>query len=323
MQILVFLRNADTVAYVTRAPQPLANPIPARPRRTFRLIWTTVLLLILLAYLQPTAQALQQSGLGSFVPTPQAPLPDEPPAPHQDQSKSFAGSLGTAARTIGHDELHIIKSPFSLSALKWDALALGATSILIANDESVLYQVPAGWHSASINISDAGVYGLGAAAGGIFVTGLLTHNDHATVTGIRSAEASVDSVLLYAALKAVLARQRPYSGVGEGKFFSGNWSNGSFPSGHAAFAWTLASVMAHEYPSWPMRLLTYGVATAVSTARVTGGVHFPADVFAGSVIGFGVGSYVTHKDRPTVSLPHSQNKITGVKNAILEHMTFQ
>ena len=61
MQILVFLRNADTVAYVTRAPQPLANPIPARPRRTFRLIWTTVLLLILLAYSQPTAQALQQS----------------------------------------------------------------------------------------------------------------------------------------------------------------------------------------------------------------------------------------------------------------------
>ena len=258
-----------------------------------------------------------------LTPKTEAPLPDSPPAPHQDRSKSFAGSLATAAKTIGEDELHIVKAPFSVSALKWNSLMIGATGILIANDESVLYQVPASWHPTSINISNAGVYGLGAAAGGIFVTGLLTHNDHATNTGIRSAEASVDSVLLYAALKAVFARQRPYSGEGEGRFFSGNWTNGSFPSGHATFAWTLASVMAHEYPNWPMRLLMYGVATAVSTTRVTGGVHFPADVFSGSVIGFGVGTYVTHKDRPKVLLPHSQNKITGVKNAILEHIAIQ
>ena len=224
---------------------------------------------------------------------------------------------------MGKDELHIIKAPFSLSALKWDALALGATSILIANDESVLYQVPASWHSTSISISDAGVYGLGAAAGGIFVTGLLTHNVQATATGIRCAEASVDSVLLYAALKAVFARQRPYSGEGEGRFFAGNWTNGSFPSGHATFAWTLASVMAHEYPNWPMRLLVYGVATAVSTTRVTGGVHFPADVFSGSVIGFGVGTCVTHKDRPKPSSPHSRNRVGGLKNAILEHTAIQ
>ncbi len=176
MQILVFLRNARTVEYVTRASRLSAASIPAHSRRMFRSTWPAALLLVLLVQSRLTAQALQQSSLGdSNVPMPktEAPLPDEPPTPRQDQSKSFAGSLGRAARTIGEDELLIIKAPFSLSALKWDALALGATSILIANDESVLYQVPAGWHSASINISDAGVYGLGAAAGGIFVTGLL------------------------------------------------------------------------------------------------------------------------------------------------------
>jgi membrane-associated phospholipid phosphatase len=184
----------------------------------------------------------------------------------------------------------------------------------------VLHQVPASWHNTSINISDAGVYGLGAVAGGIFVTGLVTHNEHATDTGIRSAEASVDSVILYAALKAVLARQRPYTGAGEGKFFSGNWSSGSFPSGHATLAWTLASVIAHEYPNWPMRLLMYGAATAVSTTRVTGGVHFPADVFSGSIIGFGVGTYVAHKDRQKLMVAHSQNRIKHVQNAVLEHV---
>lgn len=255
-----------------------------------------------------------------LTPANQAALPDAPSAAKESQSSSFGKSLGTAVKTIGEDELRIVKSPFSVSALKWDALAISATGVLIANDESVLHQVPASWHNTSINISNAGVYGLGAAAGGIFITGLVTHNAHATDTGIRSAEASVDSVILYAALKAVLARQRPYIGAGEGKFFSGNWTSGSFPSGHATFAWTLASIMAHEYPNWPMRLLMYGAATAVSTTRVTGGVHFPADVVSGSVIGYGVGTYVAHKDRQETPSPHSQNRIRRAENAILEHV---
>src|SRR5580698_1851729 len=190
---------------------------------------------------------------GVVVPAPPtenslAALPDAPSGA-QDDNKSFGKALGTAAKTIGEDELHIIKAPFSVNALKWDALVLSATGVLIANDESVAYQVSPSWHNTSLDISDAGVYGLGAVAGGVFVTGLITHDEHATQTGIRSAEASVDSVILYAALKAVLARQRPYTGPGEGKFFSGNWTSGSFPSGHAAFAWTLASVLAHEYPN--------------------------------------------------------------------------
>jgi membrane-associated phospholipid phosphatase len=258
-----------------------------------------------------------------LTPATKAALPDAPSAAKESQPNSFGKSLETAIKTIGEDELHIVKSPFSVSALKWDALAIGATGVLIANDESVAHQVSPSWHNTSINISNGGVYGLGAAAGGIFVTGLITHNEHATDTGIRSAEASVDSVILYAALKAVLARQRPYTGAGEGKFFSGNWTSGSFPSGHATFAWTLASVMAHEYPNWPMRLLMYGAATAVSTTRVTGGVHFPADVFSGAVIGYGVGTYVAHKDRQETPSPHSENKIKRVQNTILERVTIQ
>src|SRR5450759_5902247 len=124
-----------------------------------------------------------------LTPATEAALPDAPSAAKESQPSSFGKSLGTAIKTIGEDELHIIKSPFSVSALKWDALAVGATGVLIANDESVLHQVPASWHNTSINISNAGVYGLGAAAGGIFITGLVTHNEHATDTGIRSAEA--------------------------------------------------------------------------------------------------------------------------------------
>jgi membrane-associated phospholipid phosphatase len=296
------------------------------PKRISRTTCAFVLLLMLLAPGWAGALALEKPADGNTatsIADTDVPLPDTPPAPKEDQGKSSATSLKTAVKTIGEDELHIIKAPFSVSALKWDALVLGSTSILIANDESVAHQVSPSWHNTSINISDAGVYGLGAAAGGIFVTGLITHNDHAIDTGIRGAEASVDSVILYGAMKAILARQRPYTGQGEGKFFSGNWTAGSFPSGHATLAWTLATVMAHEYPNWPMRLLMYGAATAVSTTRVTGGVHFPSDVFAGSVIGFGVGTYVSHKDRQNLIVPRAQNRIQRVENAVLAHVAIQ
>ncbi len=310
---------------------PLKLPVETiaiRPQRISRSFCMVAVLWVSLAPSWSNAGAQEQPANGGTAgPTAKADssLPDAPSAPQKPQSKSFSSSLGTAVKTIGEDELHVIKAPFSLNSktMMWNALVVGATGILIANDESVAHQVSPSWHDTSLNISNAGVYGLSAAAGGIFVTGLITHDEHATDTGIRCADASVDSVILYSALKATLARQRPYTGQGDGKFFSGNWTAGSFPSGHATFAWTLASVMAHEYPNWPMRLLMYGVATAVSTTRVTGGVHFPADVFSGSVIGFAMGTYVAHKDQKKLPSPHSQNRIKRVENAVLEHVAIQ
>ncbi len=50
--------------------------------------------------------------------TTDATLPDAPSASEESQSNSFRKSLGKAVKTIGEDELHIIKSPFSVSALK-------------------------------------------------------------------------------------------------------------------------------------------------------------------------------------------------------------
>jgi membrane-associated phospholipid phosphatase len=253
-----------------------------------------------------------------------ATLPDAPSA-KQPAPQGFVDELGKAAKTIGADELYFLKWPFQVKALKYDVLFLGATAILIANDENVLYQVPQRWHNTSITISNAALGADAGIAGGIFLTGLITHDDHAEDTGIRAAEASIDTVILYSAAKAVFARQRPFTGVGEGKFFSGNWGNGSFPSGHAMFTWTIASTVAHEYhPLW-VKLLVYGLATTVSTARVTAREHYPADVFVGSVLGYGVGAYVANKDRYNTihGHPFSQNRVKRMQDAVLEHIAIQ
>ena len=264
-----------------------------------------------------------------------AQLPDAPSATPPSQRKSFGQTMGTIVKTIGEDEWTMMKAPFETQGLGfdtgtpfrnktlyWNAAVLTGTGVLIANDESVAAQVNPAWHQTSTNVANACTYGTAAAAGGIYLTGLFTHDEHAQRTGVLSAEAAIDSFLLYGSMKLIFNRERPYMGTGEGKFFYGNFSSGSFPSGHATFAWTLASVVAHEYPKWPVQLAMYGMATAVSTTRVTGGQHFPSDVFFGSTLGYLVGRYVANKDKPSQS-SRASSRVKRVPDAILTHVTIQ
>jgi len=291
--------------------------------------WKARTIILALIPLLPSWAIAQTTSV--TVPLPIAPvlaasdavLPDAPSASRVVQSNSFAGGLGSAAKTIGSDELYFLKWPFKKSSIKWDVLFLGATGVLIANDESVLYQVPASWHSSSNTLSNAALGTTAGTAAAIFVSGLVTGDDHAKETGIRSAEAAVDSTILFGAAKAIFARQRPLTGEGEGKFFSGNWAHGSFPSGHATLTWAVASTVAHEYHSPWVAIAMYGLGITVSTSRVTAGQHFPADVFAGSVLGYGVGTYVAHKPGATNSLSPSKSMIRRLPDAILEHVSIR
>ena len=149
-----------------------------------------------------------------------------------------------------------------------------------------------------------------------------TDNTHAKDTGVATARAVADSVIMYGAMKAIFSRERPFSGGAEGKFFSGNWSDGSFPSGHSMFNWTIASVIAHEYPKWPVAVVMYGLATASSTYRVTAGVHFPSDVVAGGVFGYLIGRYVAKQDNhlPGDSPIHPKSKLLRAEDAVLSHV---
>ena len=262
---------------------------------------------------------------------------DAPSAAKQKQQGSFGHGVATVVKTIGQDQWHLIKAPFQIDSigfsdnppfvnktLFWDSVVVGSTGVLIANDESVAKQVNPAWHQTSTNIANGLTYGTVATAGGIYLTGLFTHDEHAQRTGVLSAEAAIDSFLLYGSMKLIFNRDRPYMGNGEGKFFAGNFSSGSFPSGHSTFTWTLASVIAHEYPKWPVQLAMYSMATAVATTRVTGGQHFPSDVFVGSTLGYLVGRYVANKDKQTQDQPqHSGKSLKRLPDAILAHVMVQ
>jgi membrane-associated phospholipid phosphatase len=168
----------------------------------------------------------------------------------------------------------------------------GFTGLLIGADSWISKQVPdaPSQIKRSKNISDYAVFSLVGAAGGAFVLGHMKHNDHLSETGLLSGEAALNSTAVTYALKSITRRQRPFEGNGTGTFFNGG---DSFPSEHATIAWSVASVLAHEYPG-PLTQL----ASAVTLTRVTGKQHFSSDVLVGSVLGWYIGRqvYRAHHD---------------------------
>jgi membrane-associated phospholipid phosphatase len=134
------------------------------------------------------------------------------------------------------------------------------------------------------------VYGLGMVATTFYLVGRKNHDDRARETGLLSAEALLDSVIVGTALKEVTQRARPLTGVERSEFFEGGKS---FPSGHSTQAWAVATVIANEYSHRrAVQIAAYGIASAVSVARFTGHKHYLSDVIAGSALGYGVGKYV-------------------------------
>jgi hypothetical protein len=129
-------------------------------------------------------------------------------------------------------------------------------------------------------------------AGGLYFLGLLSHNDHERETGFLSGEAAVNSLVAVEALKYATGRLRPFQDSGLGEFRKGG---ASFPSEHSAAAWSIAGIVAHEYPNPFMKFLSYGAATLVSASRVTAKQHFPSDVLIGAAIGYLTSEYVYRK----------------------------
>ena len=109
-----------------------------------------------------------------------------------------------------------------------------------------------------------------------------THNEHWRETGLLAGQAAINSLATIEAMKYSFGRQRPNQGNGDGNFFSGGTS---FPSEHAAAAFAVAGVIAHEYPGPLTKLLAYGAATAVMYGRVHSLNHYRSDVFIGALIG--------------------------------------
>ncbi|MGB9434203.1 MAG: capsule assembly Wzi family protein, partial [Candidatus Acidiferrum sp.] len=130
--------------------------------------------------------------------------------------------------------------------------------------------------------SNVAVGALLGSAGAMWLLSYPKHNPHWRETGFLAGEAAVNSLVVVEAMKYPLGRQRPFQDDGQGQFFKGG---DSFPSEHAAAAWAVAGVVAHEYPGPLTKILVYSLASLVDYSRYRARQHFPSDVFVGSAIG--------------------------------------
>jgi membrane-associated phospholipid phosphatase len=208
------------------------------------------------------------------------------------------------------------------------ALVAAATGFLIANDEGIHegfgdYRDNHAWvRHAGPAITVMGSYGAWGTAGLFLGVGLLAKDGKAVETAVLAANAMLQSEILLTFIKGLTGRQRPEAAGGVDHWsgpvgFFKRFEKGqmgfydSFPSGHTATAFSLATVVAMEYERtvW-VPIVAYTVATGVGLSRVTLDKHWLSDVLVGSVVGHVIGRMVVRNHRrrypvvPTVRLDH-------------------
>ncbi len=219
--------------------------------------------------------------------------------PSNDSARTgFSGHI----KDFVDDQKQIWTSPahIRLSDANWLVPLGGITAGLFVADSQ---------YSASLNqnpttikhyksVSNYGIAGLIGTGAGLYLLSFPTHNERWRETGFLAGEAALNSLVTVEAFKYSLGRERPYQGNGSGAFFHGGTS---FPSEHAAAAWSIAGVIAHEYPGTFPKLLAYGAASTVSFSRVHARQHFPSDVLVGSVLGYLIAQNVyRHRHNPEI-----------------------
>lgn len=209
---------------------------------------------------------------------------------HIDFSDRVPVTGGHLFRIWLEDQKDIATSPFRLrpSDAKWLLPAAATIGYTFHRDTYLVNRL----HSASGDgafsrrLSDASAAALGGIAASLYLSGKFTHNDSRREAGLLSFLALANTVPMTYGLKYALGRERPLVANGRGDFFAGGES---FPSQHAAAAWSLAAVLARKYPGPLTQVLAYGLATTASLSRVSGRRHFPTDVLVGSLLGYQIG----------------------------------
>src|SRR6202140_2589309 len=168
------------------------------------------------------------------------------------------------AQDLLSDQKTIWTSPFHLHTQDKNWLVpLGVGTLgLVAADQDIMRHFGNTPMAHSSSFSNYGLAAMVGSAATLYLRGAITHDDHSRETGFLAGEAAVNSVIVGEAMKLVFQRPRPNE-ANAGSFGAGG---ASFPSEHALSAWSIATVIAHEYPGPLTKFLAYGAATGISDA---------------------------------------------------------
>jgi len=121
---------------------------------------------------------------------------------------------------------------------------------------------------------------------GLFVGGVLGHNEQMRQNSLFVASSTAMSYGLEYLIKHIVKRRRPFVQNHDiiAVYRAGSTS---FPSGHAATTFSTATALSMAYPKWYVIAPSFLWAASVSYSRMYLGVHYPTDVAAGAALGAG------------------------------------
>jgi hypothetical protein len=258
----------------------------------------------------------------------QTPLGDTPSSPQTNpQAAAPAASTGTPANVSTHPDRDVSVQPkkfarnfFSDQKMIWTfpttvttrkrliptATILGATAAMAAWLDPVegryfrQHDVFKGLNdvmsehrtTAASLLIPASFYG----------AGLIKKDKYLAHTGLLAAEAWVNVDILGEVMRNATRRKRPLDIAPDGNF-SATWykaggnplkTSGSFPSGHTAWSFAVATVVARRYGSkhkW-VPVVAYGLASLDALTRIASSNHFASDAVFGAVIGYSTTRFV-------------------------------
>lgn len=199
-------------------------------------------------------------------------------------------------KRLAGDERDLWTSPVRVRShdAKWLLLLGGTAAGLMVADHTIMERntlSPTNMRR-SVDFSNVGLGALVGVGGALCLWGKTTGDDHKQETCILSGESALSAFAASTVFGDIFGRERPGVNGAQGAFFRGGTS---FPSDHSAVAWSIASMIAHQYPGPLSKLFAYGLAGAVSVSRVTGNQHFPSDVFVGGAMGWLIAREIYYK----------------------------
>jgi membrane-associated phospholipid phosphatase len=239
-----------------------------------------------------------------FTAAARAQEPSADPAPPADTRRADLGAFVRDGWRIWTSPLR--RDSYSGHTVKKYVIPFALLSgALIATDTKTADMLPntqsqTRW-SGRVSQLGAG-YSLAGLSGGTLLIGKMTGNRHAQETGWLALNALAHTQVVVAAVKQMTNRERPLMNDGAGGFWEGG---DSFPSGHAASSFAVATVFAYEYrDKIAVPITAYGLAAAISASRMSARRHWVSDIVVGASTGFIIGRFI-YKRHHDPSLPGS------------------
>jgi membrane-associated phospholipid phosphatase len=228
-------------------------------------------------------------------------------------------------KTIGSDVREVFTEPTRWQARDWGSVAW--KSVVVAGSIALLDQRTRDYlqrhrSEGSQRVADAfepfGAEYAIATLAGFAMVGALADKPTARAVAVDGTVSSlIASGLIVGTLKKITGRSRPNTDQGAHDFNPFNGGE-SFPSGHTAEAFTLATSIAENYHRPWISGLSYGIAGLVGYARMEHDAHWLSDVTASAFIGIGVARHVTKNDHERHRLaiaPFDEHGVRGIRIA--------